>query len=197
MSFFCYSLLIPVVSVRKHIFQPVTVHLRCQMGSLWMWPWLPKGMGTLQGSAGVKMSLLSLDTYGDKPKLPFIDDDWIVEEMIVKIRIKTKTTMIQELEVGEPERREDGTSCSLSEQSRCNRIDINLVCTQSVDGTHSCRCRRDMEWNSRTLECQMFLDVDCMDLKYTYAPSKEIDAAALRLEHKLRGLTKNNHKKPA
>jgi len=46
-----------------------------------------------------------------------------------------------------------------------------------------------MAWNSRTLECQMYLDVDCRELKYTYAPSKEIDAAALRLEHKLRGWT--------
>ena len=34
---------------------------------------------------------------------------------------------------------------------------------------------------------QMFLDVDCRDLKYTYAPTKEIDTAAQRLEHKLRG----------
>ena len=34
---------------------------------------------------------------------------------------------------------------------------------------------------------QMFLDVDCRDLKYTYSPSKEIDTAAQRLEHKLRG----------
>ena len=27
---------------------------------------------------------------------------------------------------------------------------------ESVDGTHSCSCRRDMAWNSRTLECQVF-----------------------------------------
>ena len=59
----------------------------------------------------------------------------------------------------------------------CNNIDINLLCTrvyttlsfnitvkmtkmnirESVDGTHSCRCRRDMAWNSRTLECQVSL----------------------------------------
>jgi len=88
---------------------------------------------------------------------------------------------------GEPGSRKEGAPCS--EQSQCNRIDINLVCTESVDGTHSCSCRRDMAWNSRTLECQMFLDVDCRDLKYTYAPTKEIDTAAQRLEHKLRGWT--------
>ena len=33
----------------------------------------------------------------------------------------------------------------------------------------------------------MFLDIDCRDLKYTYAPTKDIEAATLRLEHKLRG----------
>ena len=59
----------------------------------------------------------------------------------------------------------------------CNNIDINLLCTrvyttlsfdiavkmtnmnirESVDGTHSCRCRQDMAWNSKTLECQVSL----------------------------------------
>ena len=40
---------------------------------------------------------------------------------------------------------------------------------------------------------QMFLDIDCRDLKYTYAPTREIDAAVLRLEQKLRGLKQSLH----
>ena len=37
----------------------------------------------------------------------------------------------------------------------CTQVYILNVTRESVDGTHSCRCRRDMAWNSRTLECQV------------------------------------------
>ena len=47
-------------------------------------------------------------------------------------------------------------------------------------------CRKSL-LSKLSKNLQMYLDVDCRDLKYTYAPTKEVDAAALRLEHKLRG----------
>jgi len=38
----------------------------------------------------------------------------------------------------------------------CQAVDINMVCT----GT-TCTCRKDMQWNSKAMECQILLDVDC------------------------------------
>jgi len=44
----------------------------------------------------------------------------------------------------------------------CNEKDLNLQCNKDID---RCECRKGTTWNTRTMECQVYLDVDCTDVK--------------------------------
>jgi len=44
----------------------------------------------------------------------------------------------------------------------CNDKDLNLQCNKDID---RCECRKGTTWNTRTMECQVYLDVDCTDVK--------------------------------
>jgi len=89
--------------------------------------------------------------------------------------------------------REEGGTCSSS--TDCTSTDINMVCIPNLDGDLSCRCRRDMRWNRRALECQLHLDVDCSNLTYTSTVSPEVLSAAEKVEHRRRGWTTEEDKK--
>lgn len=93
------------------------------------------------------------------------------------------------------EKRMEGNVCS--GQSDCTSMDINMVCRPSVDGNMVmvCQCRRDMRWNERALECQLYLDVDCTNLTYTSEVSPEVLAAAEELEQRRRGWTTEEDKR--
>ncbi len=45
----------------------------------------------------------------------------------------------------------------------CAKIDMNMVCRNDI---RRCRCREGMKWNEATLECQIYIvrqliDIDC------------------------------------
>ena len=49
---------------------------------------------------------------------------------------------------------------SCSGHQECQNIDMNMICHTEKQ---TCQCRQDMKWNDETLECQIFMDVDCSD----------------------------------
>jgi len=59
-----------------------------------------------------------------------------------------------------------------SDSSKCQAIDINMVCGEKG----KCECRRDMRWNSEqgSNECQLYIDVDCSKVTYDTKPSPVI-----------------------
>jgi len=59
-----------------------------------------------------------------------------------------------------------------SDTSGCLTVDINMVCLNNT-----CACRRDMKWNSKALECQILLDVDCSATTYDSPVSSLVQAA--------------------
>merc|ERR1719369_361795 len=62
------------------------------------------------------------------------------------------------------------------ESKDCFRIDINLMCNTNVtiqDGG-KCECRKDMRWNTKSGECQLYMDVDCSSVTYDTKPSPAI-----------------------
>jgi len=70
----------------------------------------------------------------------------------------------------------DRNSSSLNRNCRrtreCQTFDMNAVCTQGV-----CACRKDMKWNPKALECQIFLEVDCSKFDYTTPSSSLVKEA--------------------
>lgn len=44
--------------------------------------------------------------------------------------------------------------------SDCRKTDMNMFCKAGT-----CQCREDMKWNTEALECQIFIDVNCTDVK--------------------------------
>ena len=64
---------------------------------------------------------------------------------------------------------------------------FTLKRSQEIEGTRERNIMYLNQPETPSYWLQMFLDVDCRDLKYTYAASKEVEDAAQRLEHKLRG----------
>jgi len=106
----------------------------------------------------------------------------------------------------EPEgRRIEGVRCESS--AECQAKDVNLVCrpdrgvtgngttvvstttAATTDTSGTCKCRRDMRWNNKALECQLFIDVDCSNVTYSSTASDEVKAAAETLETKLGNAT--------
>jgi len=109
----------------------------------------------------------------------------------------------------EPGRRDiEGLRCDST--AECQTRDVNLVCreervkpgnsttvspsttaasTDPTGGLKTCHCRRDMRWNTKALECQLFIDVDCKNVTYSSAVSSEVKAAAETLEAKLGNAT--------
>ena len=68
----------------------------------------------------------------------------------------------------------------------CQTMDLNLVCNKNLttSGAGRCECRQDMKWNKESLECQIYLDVDCSNITYDTPPSTVVlKAANLTLEH--------------
>jgi len=53
----------------------------------------------------------------------------------------------------------------------CNEKGVNLLCDRNID---RCKCRTGTEWNPRTMECQVFLDVDCQSFSAKDSPNKDI-----------------------
>merc|ERR1711934_1233505 len=53
--------------------------------------------------------------------------------------------------------------------------------TTETSGT-TCQCRRDMRWNTKAFECQLFIDVDCKNVTYSSTVSDQVKAAAETLE---------------
>jgi len=109
--------------------------------------------------------------------------------------------------VPEPEgRRIEGLRCESS--AECQAKDVNLVCrpergsagnsstidvstttAATTDTSGTCKCRRDMRWNTKALECQLFIDVDCTNVTYSSTVSDEVKAAAETLETNLGNTT--------
>jgi len=52
----------------------------------------------------------------------------------------------------------------------CNEKGVNLICNKEID---RCECRRGTQWNTRTMECQIYLDVSCVDVAKTSVPNTE------------------------
>jgi len=55
----------------------------------------------------------------------------------------------------------------------CNVDGVNLMCNQNND---QCECRPGTQWNKKTMECQVFLDVNCMEYGSSdiVGPNKEL-----------------------
>merc|ERR1711971_1018534 len=99
----------------------------------------------------------------------------------------------------------EGLSCESS--AECQAKDVNLVClvlvrpaensttvvstttAATTDTSGICKCRRDMRWNSKALECQLFIDVDCKNVTYSSTVSDEVKVAAETLETTLANVT--------
>lgn len=74
---------------------------------------------------------------------------------------------------------------SCDSHSNCHSIDMNLICSPE---SKKCECRRDMKWNEKELECQVYISVDCSIFedvdnlkmeKILTLPSKENDSSAI------------------
>jgi len=76
---------------------------------------------------------------------------------------------------GQPANRTEGGICS--NLVDCSMLDINMVCR-----SNNCLCRRDMKWNPKALECQLFIDVDCRNLTYSSPVHPVIAEAAEKME---------------
>ena len=50
-------------------------------------------------------------------------------------------------------------SC-ISHKDCRDTVDMNMICKEG-----KCACRDDMKWNSEGLECQIYIDVNCTDVK--------------------------------
>jgi len=113
---------------------------------------------------------------------------------------------VEGLVAPEPEgRRIEGLRCESS--AECQAKDVNLVCrpergvagngttvvptttAATTDTSGVCKCRRDMRWNTKALECQLFIDVDCKNVTYSSTVSDEVKAAAETLETTLGNVT--------
>jgi len=113
---------------------------------------------------------------------------------------------VEGLVAPEPEgRRIEGLRCESS--AECQAKDVNLVCrpergvagngttvvptttAATTDTSGVCKCRRDMRWNTKALECQLFIDVDCKNVTYSSTVSDEVKAAAETLETTLANVT--------
>jgi len=67
----------------------------------------------------------------------------------------------------------DHSALPCSDTAGCRTVDINMVCTNN-----KCSCKRDMKWNTKAMECQILLDVDCKATTY-YSPVSSLVQAAL------------------
>merc|ERR1719187_2019615 len=59
----------------------------------------------------------------------------------------------------------------------CLNIDFNLICDTkvTVQGAPGlCKCRQDMRWNPQSLQCEMYIDVDCSSFTYDTPVSPQI-----------------------
>jgi len=80
----------------------------------------------------------------------------------------------------------EGAPCQSS--TDCHHRDINMVCMEGGTGS-SCRCRPSMRWSPQSLECQVYLDVDCSRLTYTSPVSPGVSQAVQRWEERKKGYT--------
>merc|ERR1711971_181393 len=87
-----------------------------------------------------------------------------------------------------PRPRDQALACSRSQE--CFGHDMNMVCRDQT-----CQCREDMRWNSKALECQLYLDVYCSHLNYTTPVSEDVLTAAKMIEQKRRGWVDEADKK--
>jgi len=61
----------------------------------------------------------------------------------------------------------------MGDHKDCKNVDMNMICGQSGTssvGSRSCQCRDDMKWNDEGLECQIYIDVNCTDIKTVESP---------------------------
>jgi len=72
---------------------------------------------------------------------------------------------------------------SCTGHKECLRIDMNSICSET---TSRCECREDMKWNNETLECQVYMDVDCSDLD-SGKEEKEIETQTEKIVKKVSG----------
>lgn len=49
-------------------------------------------------------------------------------------------------------------SCNKDDTSSCLSKDLNMICSSD---SGKCQCRKDMKWNSRTAECELYIDLVC------------------------------------
>jgi len=66
---------------------------------------------------------------------------------------------------------------SCSDHKDCKNVDMNMICGQSGTssvGSRSCQCRDDMKWNDEGLECQIYIDVNCTDIKTVESPDNTV-----------------------
>ena len=60
----------------------------------------------------------------------------------------------------------------------CQSQDINMVFNNESLAENPCECRQSMKWNTKQLECQFYMDVDCSSITYDNVPSTIVLAAA-------------------
>ena len=60
----------------------------------------------------------------------------------------------------------------------CQSQDINMVFNNESLAENPCTCRQAMKWNTKELECQFYMDVDCSSITYDNVPSTIVLAAA-------------------
>ena len=73
------------------------------------------------------------------------------------------------------------TSAVEKDHKICMNIDMNSICSTQ---TSKCECREDMKWNNETLECQVYMDVDCSNLDSGKETDKEILSTTAKPEVK-------------
>jgi len=91
-----------------------------------------------------------------------------------------------------PNEGREGDVCDVDND--CWSKDINMLCRSGSEGNKTCKCRRDMRWNEKALECQLFIDVDCSSFDQADTPSPEVKKAGEELVYRLRGYSTEEDK---
>jgi len=82
----------------------------------------------------------------------------------------------------------EGAPCDSTDE--CHQIDINMVCAMpgpSLVDQGVCKCREEMQWSPRALQCQVFIDVNCSQFNYSSPVSSFVNHAMTLEEQRRRG----------